>query len=137
MIMIEKVLFNAELSDLPKMLEWVRQRLKGVILSATDRNKIETASEEVLVNIIHYAYEDKRGLLEIVWNSNAESVSLTFIDFGKPFNPINCDKSVLKTFEPVHQKEGGKGILLVKKLVDNIHYEYINKANRFTIVKKF
>ncbi|PCI95311.1 hypothetical protein COB11_02520 [Candidatus Aerophobetes bacterium] len=134
--MSEQVIFKAELEHLPKMLGWVREKLCAVVVSSSERNKFEVASEEILVNVINYAYEEGHGRLEMIWCNRKNNIALTVVDFGKPFNPLDREKRVIKSLSLEFQEEGGLGIFLVKKLVDKIEYEYVEGANRFTISKR-
>lgn len=134
--MSEQISFDAKLQNLPSMLSWVRARLANLSLASSEKNKFEVASEEILVNIINYAYEEDHGKLEMIWVTQPHLISLTVVDFGKPFNPLEREKRVIKSLSLEFQEEGGLGIFLVKKLVDKIDYVYLDGANRFTISKK-
>ena len=61
--------------------------------------------------------------------------SLTFVDGGKPYNPLeNKDPDVSL---PAEEREiGGLGIFLVKKTMDDVQYERKGDQNYFTIFKK-
>ena len=61
-------------------------------------------------------------------------ITLFFEDNGTPYNPM--EKPDPDVEELLHQqKEGGLGIYLVKKRMDEIKYEYIGGRNRLTISK--
>lgn len=65
-----------------------------------------------------------------------KNIKITFEDNGIPFNPLekddpNIDLSINK------RKEGGLGIFIVKKMMDNVSYEYKNNKNIFVIEKKY
>ena len=44
--------FLAELAQLPKILQWVREQIEEVDLAAGDKTKLELAIEEAVVNIM-------------------------------------------------------------------------------------
>ncbi|MCH9630523.1 MAG: Serine-protein kinase RsbW [Chlamydiia bacterium] len=134
--MSEQIVFDAKLENLPAMLGWVRERLCAAVVSSSERNKFEVASEEILVNIINYAYEEGHGQLEMIWESSKKDIALTVVDFGTPFNPLEGEKRVIESLSLEFKEEGGLGIFLVKKLVDKIEYKYVDGANRFTISKR-
>ena len=128
--------FLANLSELPAMLSWLRSNLLKVALSLEEKSHFEVAAEEILVNIIHYAYLDQTGQLEMVWEHSPSEVSLTVIDFGRPFNPLVYGKKVEKPKSLESQEEGGLGIFFAKKLVDHMDYFYEDSANHTKIAKK-
>lgn len=136
-LMTEAAQFIAKLEMLPSMLGWVRVRLCETAISTADRNKFEVASEEILVNVIKYAYKEKQqGSLEMIWKVLPSLVSLTVVDFGRPFNPLKDNKQLKKSSSIEMQEEGGLGILLVKRLVDKVEYVFANGANQCTISQK-
>ena len=62
-------------------------------------------------------------------------VVITFIDSGKPFNPLaNEDPDITQTAD--ERKIGGLGIFMVKKSMDKVSYEYKDGHNVLTIEKK-
>ena len=91
---------------------------------------IRLVSEEIIVNILNYAY-----LTLCLWDEDGE-ITLEFIDGGIPFNPL--DKADPDISLPLEQREiGGLGIFLVREMMDDVAYTYVNKENRLTIKKKY
>lgn len=101
-------------------------------------NKVELASEEILVNIINYAYPQNGGDLSITCMKNDDPLGVTvvFTDNGISFDPLKkIDPDISK---PVEEREiGGLGIFMVKKLMDSVKYERLNDKNIFTIIKNY
>ena len=70
-----------------------------------------------------------------LWDEDGE-ITLEFIDGGIPFNPL--DKADPDISLPLEQREiGGLGIFLVREMMDDVAYTYVNKENRLTIKKKY
>ena len=64
-----------------------------------------------------------------------QRVTLTFIDNGVPYDPLGKpDPDISLSAED--RKIGGLGILMVKRSMDNITYEYKDGSNILTIEKK-
>jgi serine/threonine-protein kinase RsbW len=98
------------------------------------KTAILTACEEVIVNIINYAYPQEAGNLEVDYNSEPGQIILTFIDGGQAFNPLKGPEVDITL--PIEEREiGGLGILMVKNLMDDVRYEYKEKKNYLTIAK--
>lgn len=133
--MKNEVKFHAELASLPEMLKWIRIQLHSLSIENIEKKKFEVASEEILVNIIHYAYEDGVGQIEMEWIEKLPFVHLIFKDFGKPFNPLDNEKPVIKSLSVDYKDIGGLGIFFIKNFVDKIEYHYKDKANILTISK--
>jgi anti-sigma regulatory factor (Ser/Thr protein kinase) len=128
--------FQATLANLPQMLKWIRQQLQPLPLETVDKKKFEVAAEEILVNIIHYAYEDEEGELEIEWIEKTPFVHVAFKDFGKPFNPLIHEKPVVKSLSMDYKDIGGLGIFFVRKFADKVEYHYKDNTNVLTISKR-
>ena len=99
--------------------------------------EIELAIEEIFVNIASYAYYPAEGEAEVRCEilQDPLRVELQFLDSGKPYDPLakeDADTSV----EALEEREGGLGILLVKKTMDDVSYVYENGKNILTIRKK-
>jgi len=99
--------------------------------------EIELAIEEIFVNIASYAYHPAEGEAEVRCEilQDPLRVELQFLDSGKPYDPLakeDADTSV----EALEEREGGLGILLVKKTMDDVSYVYENGKNILTIRKK-
>lgn len=127
--------FRAQLEYLPEMLRWVRQHLQPLPLEAADKNKFEVAAEEILVNIISYAYKSEAGTIELQWREQHPFIHLTFKDFGTPFNPLHHQKTPIKSLSIESKDVGGLGIFFMKNFVDKIEYEHKEGANVLTISK--
>ena len=134
--MNEKITFDAKMTLLPSMLRWIRDRISHIPFSNAEKNKLEIACEEILVNIIHYAYENNGGKLEIDWTEKNGFISITFRDHGQPFNPLENQKPVIKTQSLESKEIGGLGIYFIKQFVDKVDYSFSDQTNVLTITKK-
>lgn len=62
------------------------------------------------------------------------AIRMTFIDGGKPYNPLQKeDPNTALTAE--ERQIGGLGIYMVKKSMDEVTYRYHEGQNILTIVK--
>ena len=62
-------------------------------------------------------------------------LSVTFIDSGMPYNPLQKEDPDI-TLSVEERQIGGLGIYMVKKTMDEIFYQYKNGQNHLTIKKK-
>ena len=134
--MMEKQ-FSAQISNLDAVHAFINQVLKKMLLSKKTVQQIELAVEEVFVNICRYAYPKGKGS---TWISCTQSGSppvftVRFSDRGLPFNPLTLEDPDTSTALR-HRREGGLGIFMAKKTMDDIHYEYRDGSNILTLTKK-
>ena len=127
----------ATLDNLDTVMAFVDQQLEEVGCSMKAQMQIDIAVEEVYVNIAHYAYNPEIGGVTIRVQIEEEplEIILTFIDKGKPYDPLaKEDPDVTLAVED--RQIGGLGIFMVKKSMDNISYEYNEGRNILTLKKK-
>ncbi|QGY43170.1 ATP-binding protein [Maribellus comscasis] len=96
---------------------------------------LNLALEEILSNIIFYAYNDSlEHIIDIDFNLTGNKLSIQIIDEGKAFNPLETKRP--DTQAPLDEREpGGLGIFLVKQLMDNLYYKRDNTQNILTLEK--
>ena len=97
-------------------------------------NNVLIAAEEIFVNIAHYAYTPDTGDVFVDADINQNHIILEFRDSGKPYDPVNrIDPDTSLSAE--EREIGGLGIFMVKKLMDEVRYEYRDGENCLTICK--
>ena len=98
--------------------------------------QLDIAVEEIFVNIAHYGYPGQTGYARVVvdFPDNGACVSICFIDQGMPYDPLQKEDPDI-TLSAEERPIGGLGIFMVKKSVDDVHYEYRDGSNILTIRK--
>ncbi len=99
--------------------------------------QMELVAEELLVNIMNYAYGDAGGSVEVgcglVTKEGIKYICLTVKDWGEPFNPfaeaITPDVGLTMEERPY----GGLGVHLVRHLATLHEYSYANEANLVSV----
>jgi len=133
----EEILSIASMEWLPTLLDWVRTQIAKTGASSKDTHRYELALEEAIVNIINYAYPLKEGPIRIksCFHANRD---LEFIisDEGEAFNPLLALPDMQSEIPVSEMREGGKGIFLMRKNVDEILYERQGNSNTLTLRKK-
>lgn len=102
-------------------------------------NQIRLVLEELIVNVINYAYDDQDDSLhdiEVDITSDDEQVVMELADDGKAFDPSKEAPSPDLASNVTSRPIGGLGIHLIFKLTD--HVAYVRKAgmNRLTVTKR-
>lgn len=101
------------------------------------RFKLQLSIEEVVENVVRYAYEGGIGWLEVSTHLDHDTLILTIElrDAGVPFNPLDRPDPDI-TLAAEERDTGGLGIYLCKKMMDNISYRYEDGNNVLTMTKR-
>ena len=115
-------------------LDVVQDFISAIIPDEKLLNTLLIATEEIFVNIAHYAYTPDSGDVFVSADIKPNLITLEFRDSGKPYDPVS--KKDPDTSLPVEEREiGGLGIFMVKKLMDDVRYEYRDGMNCLRIAK--
>ena len=124
----------AQVTELNQFVQSVTEELQ---LDKALSRRIKLAVEEVVVNIMNYAYvADVKGQVKVEAMANDERLRFILTDSGRSFDPTavsRADTTLTVEDRPI----GGLGILLVRNLMDSINYERIDGQNILRIEKKF
>ena len=128
--MNNSIVFQASISQLSKMMNWIRTQLKNYSVNDERGKQIQLALEEALVNVIHYAYPHPPGLIEIriAFNKKTSELDFTILDQGVPFNPIERAAADI-TSSLTEREPGGLGIFFIKKVSDDVNYNREGDSN--------
>jgi anti-sigma regulatory factor (Ser/Thr protein kinase) len=127
---------EAEIENIETLTDFVNDRLKLMGCSKKAMRQIDVALDELFSNICNYAYGSDTGRVTVHVNELPEqnSVQITLEDTGIPFDPLShADPDVTAKLE--NRGIGGLGILMVKRTMNKVHYEYCNGVNTLTVVK--
>jgi len=94
---------------------------------------IQLCLEEALVNIFSYAYENTTGLAQVECLFEDGKLMIKVMDSGSPFNPIVVNSPDVHT-NIANDRIGGYGIVLIRKLTDEVRYARENDKNILTMV---
>lgn len=135
---MERITVPANISNLPDVISSIEAFLEQMDCPIKAQTQIEVAVDEVFTNIASYAYDDSDGLVTIDADmlEGEEGIKLTFIDQGKPYNPLEKEDPDI-TLSAEERPIGGLGIFIVKKTMDDVVYSYENDSNILSIIKRF
>lgn len=96
---------------------------------------IRLVTEELVMNIVDYAYPDgDNDFLDVEIERDEKHITLRFCDGGMPFNPLEQPSPDISL--PMEQRRiGGLGLLIVIKKMDSVTYEYTDGKNVLTCNK--
>jgi serine/threonine-protein kinase RsbW len=122
-----------------ELQEWVKARGASSGFTEELLFRIELALEEVLVNIVNYAYPEgeKPGWVEVECRTEDGSrFTVVVRDGGSQFDPLRLSQPELD--QPVAEREvGGLGVFLVREMTDCLSYERKAGVNSLTMCFDF
>jgi anti-sigma regulatory factor (Ser/Thr protein kinase) len=99
-------------------------------------NDLNVALDEVLNNIISYAYaDDDDHLIAIELSFDGAVATVAVSDDGVAFDPLQAPCQTLG-LELATRRVGGVGIHLVRNLMDGCHYSRTDGRNVLTLTKR-
>lgn len=133
---MKELTVEAAVENIEVVTDFVNEELEKLDCPVKARRQIDVAIDELFGNIARYAYSPDVGKATVRFSveDNPLEVTITFIDNGIPFNPLeksNPDTHLSAEERPI----GGLGIFLVKKSMDLVEYEYKNGQNILKIKK--
>ena len=134
--MQEELVIEAIVDNLNAVNLFVHKSIEQFEVSKRTLMQLDLVVEEIFVNIASYAYSPNTGLVKILLKTDIEplSISLTFIDSGVPYNPL--EKSDPDVNLSVDDRQiGGLGIFLTKNFVDDISYQFVDGQNVLHLTK--
>jgi anti-sigma regulatory factor (Ser/Thr protein kinase) len=86
--------------------------------------------EELMTNLIKYGYPDcaEPGHAEIILGLDINRLTIEFIDDGRAFDPFSEPIPSLDQ-PPETRPVGSLGLLILRSLADETHYERLNSNN--------
>ena len=132
--MKEVVKIEADVNNLPTVLNKLETVLALADVSFPLINKVSLVVEEIFTNIAMYAYSPKKGEAEIQFDIENEELTITFIDEGKAYNPLETEDPDL-TLDAKSRGIGGLGIFISKNIADSMDYARDGNKNILTIKK--
>lgn len=120
---MDNLILPAKMDSLEPFRAHVLERVANWQLPPAVCAKIELVLEEVLTNIIHYAYPDAEGKVEVRCAVDPNRVfHLEILDWGSPFDPLSSGRPDVSQ-DAENRNVGGLGIFLLRNMVDELHYK--------------
>jgi len=135
---MQTVQFAAKFEFLDEIREFVGDIARKNGFSDKEVYNIQLATDEAASNVIEHAYEGvDDGTLEISCGCKNDTITITLVDHGESFDPSDVPTPDLKA-DLSDRKIGGLGIFLMRKLMDEFHYnaEPGKNRNTLTLIKR-
>ncbi|MBR3827335.1 MAG: ATP-binding protein [Alistipes sp.] len=131
--MNRSIVLHNDTKELPRLMSFVERVCHD--LDIGDVMPLQLALEEVVVNVMHYAYAS--GTTGDIWVSvEHKSDRVVFIveDEGIAFNPTKAP-DVDTSLSAEERSIGGLGIFIVRQTMDIVRYSRRGERNRLRLTK--
>ena len=128
---------NATPEQIEQVVDFVNEQLDTLGCSDEVRIDVDVAVDELLGNIVQYAYGPDAGIVTVRVHAEEDptSVVISFLDSGAPFNPLAEERPNTTSLPAKERPLGGLGLFLVKELMDELTYCYRDGHNVLTVRK--
>lgn len=129
---MHKMNFPSDLKCVKDVSRKALESLKGLPLDASTLFDIKLCLEEAFINAVKYGNKnDSRLSVDVEVHTKGNSVELVVRDQGKGFDYNNAQDPTSKDNVG---KPGGRGVFLIKSLMDRVVFE--NNGSCLRMVKK-
>ena len=130
------LILHNDIQQIPQLAGFVEAIAQEKHLDQSLAMSLNLALEEVVTNVIMYAYpEGADGLVDIEAIIRKESIDFMVIDSGKPFDPTSIPPVDIDA--PAEDRPiGGLGIYLVNSIMDTVSYRRYEGKNLLSMTKK-
>ena len=95
--------------------------------------KVNLVLEELVLNVINYAYGESGHQVEVQLTCNEEDLVIEITDEGKPFDPLH-DAPDPDMESPMEERRiGGLGVYLVRRMTSEMQYRREDGKNRMMV----
>lgn len=127
---MKTITVEAKIENIDVVTDFVNTFLEENSCPMKIQMQIDVVIDEIFGNIAYYAYGSGSGnaSVQVGIEEATRKIVLIFSDQGIPYNPLeNKDPDITLNLE--EREIGGLGIYMVKKMMDELSYEYADGQN--------
>ena|SRR5258706_9691511 len=128
--------FRRDINALGEVFDFVEQYSSAHAIEATHLFSIKFIIEELFTNMVKYSTSGIQSDISVGLDKHDRQLTIKLIDYDVDEFDITRAEEVDTTKSLQDRKIGGLGIHLVKKMVDEINYDYSNRQSTITLTKK-
>ena len=91
---------------------------------------LKVVADEIFSNIVYYSGAKNA---EVLFRNDTDRITLVFMDDGMPYDPMETEEPDI-TAGIEERKIGGLGLFMVKKMAEEVLYEYVSGRNQMTVI---
>src|SRR5262245_2291390 len=118
------VLGRSDFSSIPMITQFVAESAEAAALAQDAMAHCQLAVDEACTNVIEHAYDHNPDLtFEVICTIEPGKLTIKVVDQGSEFDPTSAPPPQFSdNLDDI--RPGGVGIHLIRKLMDDVHYEY-------------
>lgn len=120
------------MDTVPQVAAFVEEHLEKFEVPMGLSAKLMVAVDEIYSNIVRYSGASEAQICIV---KAEDTLKLIFRDNGKPYSPLDAKEPDI-TASAEDRAVGGLGIFMVRKMLDDVEYEYTRGMNKLTLSKK-
>ena len=133
--MNKEIIIKNEIAELERVAVFVEEVSQLLSLDSETTMNLNLALEEVVSNVILYAYPQKIGENIIIKASSDDNILVfTITDKGDEFDPTKVEDADI-TLAAEDREIGGLGIFIVKNIMNEVTYQRLDGKNILTLKK--
>ena len=133
--MKKEIVINNQIEELERLAVFVEEVAEELGLDPELTMNLNLALEEVVSNVILYAYPREMGeKITIMAQSDSHNLVFTITDKGKEFDPTQVEEADI-TLSAEDREIGGLGIYIVKNIMNEVTYQRLDGKNILTLKK--
>ena len=133
--MRKELCIKNQMAELEKVNQFIDEIGEELGLSMELTMNLNLVMEEMVVNIISYAYpEGSDAEIELLAKSDKKELTLVLSDQGREFDPTMKEDSDMSV-NPALRDLGGMGIFIVKNIMKKVTYQRLDGRNLLTMTK--
>jgi anti-sigma regulatory factor (Ser/Thr protein kinase) len=131
--MKREIEFASHPANLSLVRDFVRQFLKSLAFTDTEKDLVVLGLDEACTNVIRYAYHhEPNQLICLVCEQIKEGVRFRLRDFGAQADPTKLHGRPLDLVQP-----GGLGIHLIRRAFNQVDYNLKKQGTELVLEKHF
>lgn len=120
------------MDTIPQVAAFVEEHLEKFEVPMGLSAKLMVAVDEIYSNIVRYSGASEAQICIV---KAEDTLKLIFRDNGKPYSPLDAKEPDI-TASAEDRAVGGLGIFMVRKMLDDVEYEYTCGMNKLMLSKK-
>ncbi|WP_087938783.1 ATP-binding protein [Algoriphagus faecimaris] len=135
--MLHKLKISCQTTALSELRAFMEKVLDPLCLSEHEQHQIKLAVEEVCANLIIHSHQcNEEDIIQLTFHHLDNQLIFEIQDQGEAFNMLEYEAPDLKNVI-AQKRKGGLGIILVKKIMDEIQFESKSGTNICRLIKRF
>jgi serine/threonine-protein kinase RsbW len=133
--MDRSMVIQAKLDEIPGVSIAIEEAMQACAFPGETILDLQLAVEEAIANTILHGYRDTTGEVTIVIHATQKAVQVRIEDHAPPFDPLSLPEPE-RGSDLAKRHVGGLGIYLMRQVVDEVRYQYIEGKNVLTLTKR-